>query len=53
MGVNINGERFNHLRFAYDIIIISSESLEEMEIMLLESWQKASEKWPQNEHAED
>ena len=42
MGVNINGERFNHLRFADDIIIIS-ESLEEMETMLREL-AEASEK---------
>jgi len=35
MGVNINGEKLNHLRFADDIIIIT-ESLEEMETMLSE-----------------
>ncbi len=42
MGVSINGARFNHLRFADDIIIIS-ESFKEIETMLREL-AEASEK---------
>ena len=34
-GITINGEKFNHLRFADDIVVIE-ESLNEIEIMLNE-----------------